>query len=542
VPNGKTPPSVSEADWETARERERVLRSLAEQQSVSTAAVDEAARKLGLSRSFTYKLLARYKQLPQVSSLLLRTRGRTPDLQLLDQAREKVMEQAIQEFYLQRERPRFSDLIREIAQLCDQRGLKAPNYRTVRRRVQALDARLVTQRRYGTKVSDAKYKLLRASPFGRLEPLQLMQIDHTPVDVIVVDEQDRLPMGRPWLTLAIDVGTRMAAGFSVSLDAPSVISVALALSHAVMPKDVWMAGFGIDLDWPIAGLPQALHVDNGKDFDSAALLRGCQEYGIELEFRPPGNPHYGGHIERLIGTTMGAVHLLPGTTSSNTSQKGDYDPEGKAAMTLPELQQWLTLQMAGVYNHSLHSALGRPPIDVWKQRLGQARKPPRHPQNAEHFFIEFLPGERRTLQRDGIRLFNIWYSDNILSPLVGRQQSPMLIKYDPRNLSRVYLQTSDGDFWPIPYRDLSLPPISLWEWRAAQKRLKESGRRALDEKTIFDAIRQQRRLLEQARKSTRDRRNYEKLARSVSAKDDRHEISDRRDVGIVEPFAVEEWP
>ena len=38
------------------------------------------------------------------------------------------------------------------------------------------------------------------------EPLELMQIDHTLADVIVVDEIDREPIGRPWLTLAIDVG------------------------------------------------------------------------------------------------------------------------------------------------------------------------------------------------------------------------------------------------------------------------------------------------------------------------------------------------
>ena len=36
------------------------------------------------------------------------------------------------------------------------------------------------------------------------EPLQLLQMDHTLVDVVVVDEVDREPIGRPWLTLAIE--------------------------------------------------------------------------------------------------------------------------------------------------------------------------------------------------------------------------------------------------------------------------------------------------------------------------------------------------
>jgi putative transposase len=31
-----------------------------------------------------------------------------------------------------------------------------------------------------------------------------MQIDHTRVDVIVVSEGSRKPLGRPWITLAID--------------------------------------------------------------------------------------------------------------------------------------------------------------------------------------------------------------------------------------------------------------------------------------------------------------------------------------------------
>ena len=58
---------------------------------------------------------------------------------------------------------------------------------------------------------------------------------------------------------------------------------------------------------PVAGwgLPRALHADNGPDFTSAALRRGCDEYGIKLILRPVATPHYGGHIERLIGTIMG---------------------------------------------------------------------------------------------------------------------------------------------------------------------------------------------------------------------------------------------
>ncbi|MBV4715386.1 hypothetical protein Q5482_24775 [Escherichia coli] len=42
-----------------------------------------------------------------------------------------------------------------------------------------------------------------------------------PIDLIVVDDRDRQPIGRPYLTLAIDVFTRCVLGMVVTLEAPS---------------------------------------------------------------------------------------------------------------------------------------------------------------------------------------------------------------------------------------------------------------------------------------------------------------------------------
>src|SRR5215469_17496310 len=47
-------------------------------------------------------------------------------------------------------------------------------------------------------------------------PLEVVQIDHTEIDIIVVDELTRTPLpGRPWLTLAIDVFSRVVTGLHV---------------------------------------------------------------------------------------------------------------------------------------------------------------------------------------------------------------------------------------------------------------------------------------------------------------------------------------
>jgi len=60
-----------------------------------------------------------------------------------------------------------------------------------------------------------------------------------------------------------------------------------------------MAERGIDAPWSIGGLPEALHVDNGADFRSRAFERACRNHGIQIRWRPIGEPHFGGHIERL---------------------------------------------------------------------------------------------------------------------------------------------------------------------------------------------------------------------------------------------------
>src|SRR3546814_9447794 len=123
---------------------------------------------------------------------------------------------------------------------------------------------------------------------------------------MIVDEYDRVPIGRPYLTIAIDVFSRCVPGFVVTLDSPSAVSVGLCLGRVCSDKSVWIdaLGLGADVRWPMAGKPRALYVDNAAEFKSEALRRGCEQHGIDLGYRPPGRPQYGGNVERLIGTVM----------------------------------------------------------------------------------------------------------------------------------------------------------------------------------------------------------------------------------------------
>jgi putative transposase len=123
---------------------------------------------------------------------------------------------------------------------------------------------------------------------------------------------------------------------------------------------------------------------------------------------------------------MGAVHLLPGTTFSNVSERRSYDAEGRAALTLPELERWIALQIAGVYHLSEHSALGATPLTSWQNAVALSKQPIRYPANAEEFFLDFLPAVPRRIQKDGIHFHKLRYWDGVLSPWAGRLREPLL--------------------------------------------------------------------------------------------------------------------
>jgi putative transposase len=61
--------------------------------------------------------------------------------------------EAIASAYLQREKPRLSDLIKEIQRQCQRKGLSVPNFRTVKRRVDAIDAKEHVRKRSGAKAA-----------------------------------------------------------------------------------------------------------------------------------------------------------------------------------------------------------------------------------------------------------------------------------------------------------------------------------------------------------------------------------------------------
>jgi len=478
--------------------REEAIRGLLKRHDdkrLTIGAVEEIAQELGVSRSTMYRLITAYRAKGTVSSVEPRALGRRKDTLVLDAKREKLIASTIHEIYLKPERPTMTYLIEQVRARCAQNGLPHPDRRTIKARVDRIDRRTVALKR-----KDAKgVKATKTVPgqYVMSRPLEVVQIDHTEVDVFLVDETTRKTMDkRPWLTLAIDVFTRMVVGFYLSIDKPSRVSLGLCMLNAVYDKSAWLAERKIDASWPAAGLPEAVHADNGADFRSHAFAWACREEGIKLIFRPVGAPHYGGHIERLIGTMMGRVHFYPGSTFANPTARQGNKSGRFAAMTFREFECALGWEIAGRYNEEIHSALLRPPIAVWREH--EASLALRMPKDRMAFWVSFLPDAHRTLRPDGIWLHDIPYWSNALSGQVGRAKSELLIKFDPRDVSRIFVQHPDSRFLEARARPLGFPAISLREWNQAKKALGGKGRKERNDEQITKTALAQRQLIDKA--------------------------------------------
>lgn len=505
---------VDPVAWQIACEREPAIRALAAEPRLGRKAVCAAGTELGLSRSRIYELVARYRKDPVTSSLVDQHDGFPRGQSRLQPEVERVIDHEIAQFYLSRPKPTLAQLVRQIRYACQLEDLRPPTRPTILLRVAAIEQKRLVRSRDGAKAAADRYRPVLAS-YEADYPLQIVQMDHTPADIIIVDEYFRKPLGRPTLTLLVDIATRVVPGFYISLEHPSSTSVAMAIRHAVLLKDPWLADRELALAWPVHGLPDTLHLDNAAEFHSRALTRGCQQYGIKLHYRPRRTPHYGGHIERLIGTTIGEVHLLPGTTFSSVKDKGDYDAEGKACMTLPEFERWFALQVA-IYHGTKHSSLGVPPLMAWSDMLGSRPAPLRLPVQPERFLLDFLPFEMRRVRRDGIELFHVFYWHGALASLVAGSTLKFPIKYNPLNLSAVYVELPDGGHITVPLRDKRRPAITKFEHDRALLALRERGRSAVDEQMLFEMVSTQRRIVLEAITSTRAaRRTAQRIAHAL---------------------------
>lgn len=520
---------IEDKDWKIASDRYAAIQPLLGNGSGGRAEIEARAKEVGKSPATLYRWLVRYKSTQTVAALIPRARGWRSGKARILKATEEVIQEVIRDFYLKPQRPPDQKAVEEVLRLCELRGITKPSPMTIILRLRTISEKdYLRGRGYREK---AKNKFMPAP--GRFPnadyPLAVIQIDHTPADIILVDDDYRKPIGRPWITLAIDVYSRMVVGYYLSFDPPSETSVAMCVAHAMLPKEEWLLLHKVEANWPVWGVPKTIHVDNGADFRSNNFRNSCLAYGINLEFRPVKQPRYGGHIERMLGTLLREIHDLPGTTFSSIKEREGYDSEKHAAMTKSEFEEWFVGLICRLYHQRLHSSIGMTPLRKWELGIfGSGAEAgvglPLRPANRLTVLLDFLPAFQRTVQPFGVTIDGLTYYAEALRPWINAvepatgEKRDLIFRRDPRDISTIWFFDPElKQYFQIPFADQALPAMSVWEYQLVKEKLRREGQASVNGHQLARAITDQREKVDQsvertkkARKQAQRRKEHEK--------------------------------
>jgi len=417
--------SYTDEEWSEAKKKYDAIKELVFRKK-SRDEVEEVAAKYEVTAMTIYRWIKTYEESEKISSLISSKHKRGKKGSRIEPLTKKVIEDVIEELYLTKQRVGFPKIFNTIKAECKKLNITIPHENTVRNRIKTIDPKFALKKRFSAKKANEKYGNFEGEyPEGDF-PLEVYQIDHTPLDIILVDYHSRKPLGRPYLTLAIDVYSRMVAGFYLSMQAPGYFSVSQCLYNAFLPKDDFLKKYDIQGEWEIYGIPSKYAVDNGKDLIGLDMQRVCDEFGMTMVRRPVGRPQYGSPVERVFGTINKEIHNLPGTTFSNITEKAEYDSVKNATFTLDEITKWLTEFIVNVYHNRVHHGIGMIPRQKYRLGIfGDDENPgtglPPIVEDKESIKIALLPTYHRTVQKDGITLDGITYYSDVLRTWINRE-------------------------------------------------------------------------------------------------------------------------
>lgn len=493
---------ISAAAYAEAQRRLEIIQPLLHVKPTA-ARVAQIAEAQGKGCSTLRRWLGRYKKAGTVLALADKERRGGRGLSRLAPEVEAVVQQVIKDHYQTPQGKAPAQVFEELKRKFHGSTVCAPTDKTLRSRIKQIELKTQEATRWGARAAKERFDPTKPNTLEAEYPLAVVQLDHALLNIVLVHEETRQPMCRPWLTIATDIYSRMVVGIYLGFEAPGAGGTGLCMAHAILPKEKWMSEREVPGVWPCWGPMDALHLDNAKEFHGTMLQRASEYYGIELLYRPPKRPEYGGNVERLIKTIKFHIRRLAGALVMRPRGRRRLVMPQRAAFSLPEFERWLVTYIVNVYHHHEHKSLGMSPYERYTQGIfGAPGKPgigprPRY-QDERQVQRDFMPIVERSIQRYGVVIDRFHYYAEVLRPLIGsREDGPdgpprlFTFKRDPRDLRRVYfLDPTTRIYHDVPLAIMGRPAISLWEQRRIVRQLLaiNPDRTRLTEDLIFKGL------------------------------------------------------
>ncbi len=391
-----------------------------------------------------------------------------------------ISDRVIQELYLTAERKRVPEVHLEIVRrLADTNKfrpeddrLPIPSRSTIYREIARLCPYEVTMARYGKRRAEMEFRVSTSGPVTT-RALERVVMDHTPSDLIVVDDKTMLPLGRPTITTALDEHTRCPLGFYGGFEPPSCLAVMRCLKHAILPKVDLASQFpSVKNRWECYGVPELVVVDNPMEFHSTHFELACLQIGCDIQYAKVLVPWYKGKLERFQGTmNHDLMHGNPGTTFSNILERDDYDPGKHAVVLLSTFREILHKWIVDVYLQTPHRGIKDTPAHQWQSETGGL--PPPLPPSAAALDIVLGMTVHRVAFHYGIELEGLKYNDPELGELRRRVGAAAKVEltFDPGDLSHIHVfDPQKATYVRVPAVDGAYARgLSLWQHRVIRR-------------------------------------------------------------------------
>ncbi|WP_430390007.1 Mu transposase C-terminal domain-containing protein [Dyella sp. 20L07] len=515
---------------EQAAIRERILRPYVQGlERMTRAAMDALCKSLLLKPRRIQALIKQLKQCPRPAAIASHPRGPAKGKFYLAPDVECIIQEELKKRVRSKRSSGLKPIFEAIELSCHEKNLKTPSRETIRQRVELYARELALRVRHGFKRARERTSA-KAGVIRTTAALALVECDHTPLDIFLVDSESRQNIGRAFLTVIIDCHTRAVLGFYLSLDPPCATSVALAVHHAILPKDQWLAERSLGhLSWPMFGIFEVLQVDGGAELNSAAIEAGCLANGIELRTRHPGNKEEGGIVERSIGKIQFAAADEPGASGSSPKYRREYDPAKDAQMTMTEAEVWVVTQIISFFHKDWHETIQMSPDKAWE--LAHTTEDgivlPPVVTDSRRLLLDFLPYEERVISPNGIHIFSERYWVSELAQHVGADRK-FRVKYDARNVSRIYVEVADGAYIDVPFADPSKEALPLFEHKHRRREARRTHREEFDHKARMSALKDRNERRSASKQATKNLRRKERIFQARTATAATHPASQAR--------------
>lgn len=366
---------------------------------------------------------------------------------------DEIVNEILSKSYLSLRGPSQRDVHGEIKRAVTQHNrqhgtnLKTPSERTIDRRVSEIPPYIRDCKRVGASYAKNRW---RYSLLGDMSTriMERVEVDHTILDVWVIDPRTGVPLGRPWITLLIDRYSGYLLGIYISFYGPSAATVARALKFAILPKDEFVDALDEHpLRWTAMGVPELIVVDNGLEFHSLQFKRIGWELRCDMLFNPVRQPWFKPAIERAIKESN---RVLPshGRVHPIIRNAIAPDPAKTSAIIFDDLCACLVEWASQTHPLSINPKTLCRSWDLWEEDR-QSSPPAMFP--TQFSGLEILCGlnAHRTVDGDGVFFNYLRFNSQELQEYrrLNREKFRTEIRFNPDDLSSIFVHLPKVQSW-----------------------------------------------------------------------------------------------